>query len=134
MRTQNPSRLPVVLVALFAAACAPGSKRPADHADKAVFQPALPLAEPLGCAMYSGTDRPDIDKQGLACLAEWETAELPSTAVQESQQAYLEGLIDFQKGDLEKARASWKAALKLDAANKDAEAALVKLGDISKRP
>jgi hypothetical protein len=178
----------VVMVGAFAAACAPGSKRHADHSDQAAFQPAPLLAEPFGCAIYAGTDRPDVDRQGLACLAEWEAsareylaaggkptkytsekaiednralarrlrdrlglapgevpgptrtappappaAEPASTAAQESRQAYLEGLVDFQKGDLEKARASWKAALKLDAANKDAETALAKFGDGSRR-
>lgn len=31
-----------------------------------------PLAvEPLGCAVYAGEDRPDLDAQALHCLVEW---------------------------------------------------------------
>ena len=51
----------------------------------------------------------------------------PISGAAQSQQAHLEGLIRFQKGDYEGARARWKEALRLDPDNGDARSALEKL-------
>jgi tetratricopeptide (TPR) repeat protein len=46
---------------------------------------------------------------------------------QQSQQAYLEGVIYYQKGDYEKARDKWMRAKQLDPSNTDAAAGLEKI-------
>lgn len=47
-----------------------------------------------------------------------------------SRQAYLKGVIDFQKGDYERAEAQWREAAKADPGNKDAAAGLEKIRKI----
>ena len=48
-------------------------------------------------------------------------------AKQQSQQAYLDGVISYQKGDYEKARDKWMHAKELDPSNIDAVAGLEKI-------
>lgn len=57
-----------------------------------------------------------------------------SSDFQSSQQRYLEGMIHFQKGAYEKARAAWLLAVKLDPSNADAKAGLAKLDSLSSTP
>ncbi len=60
-----------------------------------------------------------------------QTAPLPAQNAeinrQASQQAYLEGVIDYQKGDYEKARDKWLHAKQLDPGNSDAIAGLERI-------
>lgn len=53
---------------------------------------------------------------------------------QASQQSYLSGMIYFQRGEYEKARAEWTAAVKLDPSNADAKAGLAKLDQLYSPP
>ncbi|MDE2491793.1 MAG: hypothetical protein KGM24_13185 [Elusimicrobia bacterium] len=49
-----------------------------------------------------------------------------------AQQAYLEGVLAFEKGDFASARKKWKDALALDPADDDAKAGLTKLDELSR--
>ena len=49
------------------------------------------------------------------------------SAKQQSEQAYLSGVIYYQKGDYEKARDKWLNAKQLDPSNTDASAGLEKI-------
>ncbi|HEX4047926.1 MAG TPA: hypothetical protein VH309_08835, partial [Elusimicrobiota bacterium] len=49
------------------------------------------------------------------------------SAKQQSEQAYLSGVIYYQKGDYERARDKWLSAKQLDPSNTDAVAGLEKI-------
>lgn len=53
---------------------------------------------------------------------------------QASQQSYLSGMIYYQRGEYEKARAEWLMAVKLDPSNSDAKAGLARLDKLSTSP
>ncbi len=59
-------------------------------------------------------------------------AAAPPDAHASSSQAYLEGMIDFQKGDYVRARKDWERALTLDPTSDDAKAGLAKLDQLEK--
>lgn len=75
--------------------------------------------------------------------ARWEASALPRPTVdagpaaeavaESSQQAFLSGMILFQKGDYINARAKWTLAVQLDAANVDAKDGLARLDRIEGR-
>ncbi|MBI4371293.1 MAG: hypothetical protein HY552_03230 [Elusimicrobia bacterium] len=67
------------------------------------------------------------EEQKAAAAAAPSAAAAADTARQQSQQAYLAGVIFFQKGDYEKARDSWLRAKQLDPSNSDAAAGLEKI-------
>jgi|GEM_PF-2120978 len=56
-----------------------------------------------------------------------------ATASATSEQAFLNGMVYFQKGDYVHARAEWTLAVKLDAANVDARSGLARLDAIEGR-
>jgi len=56
-----------------------------------------------------------------------------ATASATSEQAFLTGVVYFQKGDYISARAQWTLAVKLDAANVDAKSGLARLDAIEGR-
>jgi tetratricopeptide (TPR) repeat protein len=80
-------------------------------------------------------DKAKADAEAKAAEAAGKTAATPSptsggisdNARQQSGQAYLDGVIDFQKGDYEKARDKWIHAKQLDPSNIDAAAGLDKI-------
>ena len=55
------------------------------------------------------------------------SAEADEESRRTSQQHYLAGVLYFQKGEYEKARGEWAAALELDSGNSDARAGLARL-------
>jgi hypothetical protein len=191
-------RVPVRVLALTslafaAAACAARRSAPAATAWAQPVAGPLTIgqaapAEPLGCPIYGGDDRPDYDAQGLQCIvqwirqaqdylasggkptkytnaatldqyrgdaralqarldafvsgARWEAVALPrppaaapaaQTGSGSSQQAFLSGMVYFQKGDYISARAQWTLAVKLDAANADAKSGLARLDALEGR-
>jgi tetratricopeptide (TPR) repeat protein len=74
----------------------------------------------------------DADAKAAAATASTPAAATPATgtsdsAKQQSEQAYLSGVIYYQKGDYEKARDKWLSAKQLDPSNADAVAGLEKI-------
>lgn len=57
-----------------------------------------------------------------------------SGGAMDSRQHYLSGIVFFQKGDYEKARAEWLEARRLDPANKDAVAGLERIEKLYGKP
>lgn len=64
--------------------------------------------------------------------AKYGDGEVSPDAHAQSEQAYLNGVIYFQKGDYELARKEWTRALKLDPASDDAKAGLSMLDKLEK--
>jgi tetratricopeptide (TPR) repeat protein len=73
----------------------------------------------------------DADAKAAAATASTPAAATPAgtsdSAKQQSEQAYLSGVIYYQKGDYEKARDKWLSAKQLDPSNADAVAGLEKI-------
>jgi hypothetical protein len=67
--------------------------------------------------------------QGQAAQPEPAPPAAPSAedAFRQSQQAYLSGMIYYQKGDYDNARAQWKRAVQLNGGNDDAKAGLERI-------
>lgn len=172
--------LVLAVVSIAAAGCA-GHDKAAVRTPSPATLPAL-LAEPIGCPIYGGDDRPDYDAKGLGCIVDWmrqaqdylarggkptehtnpaaferyaktartlqarldkflaqagrkavpakaspASSESPRETHARAQQAYLSGVVYFQKGDYVRAREEWSRALRLDGANDDAKAGLARL-------
>jgi len=74
----------------------------------------------------------DADAKAAAATAATSSTPAPAagpsdSAKQQSEQAYLSGVIYYQKGDYEKARDKWLSAKQLDPSNADAVAGLEKI-------
>jgi tetratricopeptide (TPR) repeat protein len=68
---------------------------------------------------------------GAAARADRPAAATAAAGPQTSEQAYLEGMVEFQKGNYGKARELWSRALSLDASNEEAKAGLAMLDKLN---
>lgn len=91
--------------------------------EKALAEAKKKEEEEKAKAAQSGATAPGAGQQQAATAP----AANPESNRQASQQAYLEGVIYYQKGDYEKARDKWLHAKQLDPSNSDAIAGLEKI-------
>ena len=105
--------------------------KPTTHTNAANIEKNRALARKLGARIETWLSDARPSRRRESVLVPRKVATIDGQA---SQQSYLSGMIYFQRGEYEKARAEWTAAVKLDPSNADAKAGLAKLDQLYSPP